>query len=124
MNKIKYLFIFITISCSKDPKKLVFPNFSIFEEFPILIAKLDVPNQNYKIELYHIPSNASSQDYIQVRIVYSESTFKVIKNYKRYNFGKLNFITDTSMQIMLIDTLRDANTALMDTIILPAKNWK
>ena len=41
--------------------------FAIFDEEFKIIETISIPNKNYTIKIYHIPSNASSQSYIQIR---------------------------------------------------------
>jgi len=41
--------------------------FAIFDEEFKEIETISIPNKNYTIKIYHIPSNASSQSYIQIR---------------------------------------------------------
>ena len=41
--------------------------FAIFDEEFKEIETIRIPNKNYTIKIYHIPSNASSQSYIQIR---------------------------------------------------------
>jgi len=40
--------------------------FAIFDEEFKIIETISIPNKNYTIRIYHIPSNASSQSYIQI----------------------------------------------------------
>jgi hypothetical protein len=43
-------------------------NFSIFDYEPLLLKKIQVYNSETYINVYHLPSNASSEEYIQVKI--------------------------------------------------------
>ena len=49
--------------------------FAIFNEEFKEIETIRIPNKNYTIKIYHIPSNASSQSYIQ--ILYKKGYFKI-----------------------------------------------
>ena len=43
-----------------------------------------MPNRNFKIGIYYLPSNATSQDYIQVRKI-EDGVENVIENFERYD---------------------------------------
>lgn len=79
---------------------------SLFDENSLqLINELEVPNKEYTLRLYYIPSNATSQSYIQVRkVILNEE--EVIENYERYNFiNGYEFTNDSIFQLVLSDTL-------------------
>lgn len=58
--------------------------FTIFDDEIEVIRIIKVPKKNYTIKIVHIPSNASSQSYIQVRIMENDKE-RVVKNYERYD---------------------------------------
>ena len=58
--------------------------FAIFNEEFKEIETIRIPNKNYTIKIYHIPSNASSQSYIQIRKS-ENGEEEVLQNYDRYD---------------------------------------
>lgn len=58
--------------------------FAIFDEEFKVIETISIPNKNYTIKIYHIPSNASSQSYIQIRKS-ENGVEEVLQNYDRYD---------------------------------------
>jgi len=58
--------------------------FTIFDEEFKVIETISIPNKNYTIKIYHIPSNASSQSYIQIRKS-ENGVEEVLQNYDRYD---------------------------------------
>ena len=58
--------------------------FAIFDEEFKEIEAISIPNKNYTIKIYHIPSNASSQSYIQIRKS-ENGVEEVLQNYDRYD---------------------------------------
>ena len=59
--------------------------FAIFDEEFKEIEAISIPNKNYTIKIYHIPSNASSQSYIQIRKS-ENGVEEVLQNYDRYDW--------------------------------------
>ena len=55
--------------------------FAIFDEE---FKEIRIPNKSYTIKIYHIPSNASSQSYIQIRKS-ENGVEEVLQNYDRYD---------------------------------------
>lgn len=58
--------------------------FKIFDDEFKVIKEINLPYKRYRIHIYHIPSNASSEDYIQVRKVENDVE-EVLESYPRYN---------------------------------------
>lgn len=61
-----------------------FATFKIFDDEFKLIQEIKLLYKSYDIHIYHIPSNASSEDYIQVRKI-ENAIEEVIENYSNYN---------------------------------------
>lgn len=96
------MLILIAYCCKNVPKG---SEFKLFDETPVLINELKIPRTDFKFALYFIPSNASSQEYIQIRKIYKDQKAEVLENYERYNAGKM-FLEDLkSIKIALVDTL-------------------
>ena len=69
--------------------------FAIFDEEFKEIETISIPNKNYTIKIYHIPSNASSQSYIQIRKS-ENGVEEVLQNYDRYDhINGYSIIKDT-----------------------------
>lgn len=56
------------------------------------------------IDLYYIPSNATSCDYIQVRIKEMESEKDTTISFERYNYIVNSRLNDTLLELVLKDT--------------------
>lgn len=85
--------------------------FSIFDDEFKVIETISVPNKNYLLKVYYIPSNASSQSYIQVRKI-ENGIEEVLESYERYNYLE-------SFEIMENDTI---NLIISDTSQLNTVN--
>jgi hypothetical protein len=91
---------------------------STFTLFDIEVEKLvdiEVPNQEYGLRIYHIPSNASLLDYIQVRKV-MDNKENVIGNFERYDSLVSYSLADTALELRLINTVQ--MRPKVDTLIL------
>lgn len=86
-------------------------NFKIFDVEVQKITNVDLIDKPYKLGIYYVPSNASSQSSIQIR---EEKKDSVLQFYERYNYLKeykiINdtitlFLADTSLTPTKIDTL-------------------
>ena len=91
-----------------------------FELFPVekyRIKEISLPNKQYKIRLDYLPSNATSQDYIQVNKA-KNGNEEVLKNYDRHNFvNSYSLINDSTLQLVLCDTMIVPDK--LDTFLLP-----
>ena len=75
----------------------------MFDEDFIEITQFKLKTATFAI--YYIPSNATQQEYIQIRKVFSKKTFKVLNSFERYQFLiSYKIIGDDSLQIILSDT--------------------
>lgn len=58
--------------------------FTLFEDNYTIIKNIKSPNKDYFIRIYHIPSNASSQSYIQVRKM-KDNTEEILESYEQFD---------------------------------------
>ena len=58
--------------------------FNLFDVEFIELETIEVPNKDYELKVYFIPSNATSQAFIQLRKT-EAGIEEVITNYQRYN---------------------------------------
>lgn len=77
--------------------------FSLFDSENTEITEITIPNKDYKLKLYHVPSNATSQSYIQVRKIENEKEY-VLRNYERYNYVVSHAIKNETLELVLKDT--------------------
>lgn len=75
--------------------------FEIFEVELNEIAVIQLPDRSYGIGLYFLPSNASSQSYIQIRNL---NTDTVLQSYERFNFVNEYKINKDILRLVLSDT--------------------
>ncbi len=69
--------------------------FRIFDDEIKVIEEFRPQNKNYTIRLYYVPSNATTQSYIQVRKIES-SIEEVLGSYERFNYlDNYSLIGDT-----------------------------
>ncbi|WP_159728068.1 hypothetical protein [Sphingobacterium sp. 18053] len=92
--------------------------FSLFDIEVNRLAEFDVPEQNYKLRIYHVPSNATLLDYIQVR-KFKNNKEDVLQNYGRYDSLVSYLLSDTSLELRLINTVQMKSRT--DTLILKLK---
>ena len=76
--------------------------FAIFDEEFKEIETIRIPNKNYMIKIYHIPSNASSQSYIQIRKS-ENGVEEVLQNYDRYDHINSYSIRKDTLKLKLGD---------------------
>ena len=77
---------------------------STFDMFDVEISKvaeIEVPNKLYKIVLFYIPSNASSQSYIQIKQLGKE---EALQNYESYNYVNNYKLFNDKLRLILSDT--------------------
>jgi len=92
-----------------------FAGFTMFDVKIEKITEIKVPNKFYRIGLYYLPGNATSQDYIQVKRLGNRDT--VLQNYERYNFvSDYRIIDDINLRLILRDTTFSDRKA--DTVFL------
>lgn len=93
--------------------------FSLFEVNLNEVSKINVPNRNFEIGIYYLPSNATSLDYIQVRKI-EDGVENVIENFKRYDcVVKTELKGDSVLSLVLKDT--SLNAIKPDTFLIDLK---
>lgn len=90
--------------------------FSLFEVNVKEVSKINVPSRNFKVGIYYLPSNATSQDYIQVRKI-ENGVENVIENFERYDcVVKSELQGDSILSLVLKDTSLNATNP--DTFLI------
>jgi hypothetical protein len=80
-------------------------SFELFADQPILLKSIPTTSKSSQINLYHIPSNATSQDYIQARKVSENGKEQVIANFERYTtLHDYRVWGDSTLQLILTET--------------------
>ncbi|MFM9949538.1 MAG: hypothetical protein ACKV1O_16490 [Saprospiraceae bacterium] len=93
-------------------------NFSIFDDEFKVIEQIDIPNKEYSLKIHYIPSNASSQSYIQIR-KFEKNVEEVLESYERYNYlNEYEIIGQDTLSLLISDTSR-INTEKEVKIKLP-----
>lgn len=91
--------------------------FSLFDESDIAkIADIEFSDKIYRI--YYVPSNATSQSYIQVRSIRGDSEY-VLKSFERYNYVNDYALVNDTLRLVLSDTISYDQTA--DTLLIDLK---
>lgn len=81
-----------------------FSTFSIFDDEFEMIENFRVPNKNYSLRIYFIPSNASSQSYIQVR-KFENNIEEVLQSYERFNYlNNYEILEEDTLRLLISDT--------------------
>jgi len=88
--------------------------FSLFDLDMKKIAEIKVPNKNCKISIIYIPSNVTSQNYIQVRKIEDDIEI-VLENFERYD--KLVW-SELQGDSLLRLVLKNTKTIKQDTVII------
>lgn len=69
--------------------------FTLFDDEFKVIESIKIPDRNYIIKIYHIPSNASSQSYIQIRKI-ENGIEEVLESYERFDhLDSYSLVKDT-----------------------------
>jgi hypothetical protein len=75
--------------------------FSIFDTEFKELKTIKIPNSNSKLIIYHLPSNASSQDFIQIRKIENQVE-TVIENFENYDLvNDVTFKNDSILKIII-----------------------
>jgi len=91
--------------------------FSIFDTEFKELKTIKMPNSNSKLIIYHLPSNASSQDFIQIRKIENQVE-TVIENFENYDLvNEVFFKNDSILTIVISKSLINR----IDTIELKIK---
>lgn len=93
-------------------------SFSIFDDEILLLEQIDIPGKEYDLRIYHIPSNASSQSYLQVREI-NNGVESVLESYKNYNFiDSYKLLLPDTFNLIISDTSK-VNSRKEVKILLP-----
>ena len=69
------------------------------------LYSIKIPNKNYTLSIYHLPSSATIQSAIQVRKKFKDKE-EVINTYERYNqMDTCVLINDTTFLLVIRDTV-------------------
>ena len=84
---------------------------------PKLLGSLNIEKRNFNISVYYIPSNATSQSYVQIRKIYKDKREEVYKNLERYQgISKIKIVNDSLFSIIVLDTI--SYKPRIDTMII------
>lgn len=89
--------------------------FSLFDDPITNLEEIGVPNRDYKLRIYHVPSNATSQDYIQVRKI-KDGHETVMGSFERYDSLISYSLTNTVLELRLKNTT--SNRSKVDSVYL------
>lgn len=80
--------------------------FDLFDEDkPIKVFALDANGRSHSMGIYYVPANATRNDYIQLRRVYSNNNIKVLASYERYQqVFDYKQLSDSTLWLILRDT--------------------
>jgi hypothetical protein len=87
--------------------------FSLFEVVRNKIVQIEIANKPYYIEIFYIPSNATSLDYIQVVKTMNKQE-NILVSYENYNSVVNHVISNDTLQLILNNTnlLKSKNDTL------------
>lgn len=77
--------------------------FSLFDTEVVELKSIIVPGKEYKLNLYYVPGNATTQSCIQIRQITKTNEY-VLKSYERYNYLVSNSIHEGYLRLVLNDT--------------------
>lgn len=84
---------------------MTYCNTSILTTDETELTVINIPNKNYKIAVFYLPSNATVQSAIQVRKKYVNYE-EVIATYERYNsMDTCELINDDTFLLVIRDTI-------------------
>ncbi|MBE9599487.1 hypothetical protein [Pedobacter sp. MC2016-24] len=89
--------------------------FSLFNESNSQLTEIAVPHRDYRLRVSFVPSNATSQDFIQVKKIEGE-TESVIYNYERYDTVVSYNIKGNMLRLILKN--KHLNDKIQDTVYL------
>jgi hypothetical protein len=75
--------------------------FTLFDVNVTKVMEIHVPSKSYKLGVFHVPSNAVSQCYIQIRQLDSGD---VLQSYERYNYVNDYRLFGDTLRLTLSDT--------------------
>lgn len=93
-------------------------SFDLFEESSQSIKTIENPGRDYKIGIYYMPANATTQSNIQVRKLLNGQE-EILESFERYNFLESTDIRNDTLMIRVKDTSRNHVKAKSFFIKLP-----
>ena len=93
-------------------------SFSLSSDSPLTLIDIKQSNKrkDFSLALFYFPSNATNQKSIQLFKVYNNGKNELLRNFDRYNYGKILLYQD-SVKIRLIDSVNE-RIYLQDTLTL------
>lgn len=76
--------------------------FALFDDEFMVVENIKVPDKNYAIKIYHIPSNASSQSYIQIRKI-EDGVEEVLESYERFDHLNSYYLKKDTLVLTISD---------------------
>lgn len=90
--------------------------FDLFENENKVIKEIQIPANRNTIRIYYIPSNATTECYIQVRKI-ENGKEEILKSFERYNFlDDYTLIGPDSVRLILRDT--SFTNSIIDTVVV------
>lgn len=77
--------------------------FSLFDDEKKVVQEVKVPNKDYLLKVYYVPSNATTESNIQVRKV-KNNVEEVLKSYERFNYLNSYKIIGDTLNLSISDT--------------------
>lgn len=87
-------------------------NFTLFDDEFEVMESIRILGKGYILKIYHIPPNATSQSYIQIRKV-ENGVEEVLKNYERFNHLDNYFLARDT----LVLSVRDLDNVKAEIVI-------
>jgi len=89
----------ILIACSSSSTKL-------FDVEKRELANISVPGKDYRVGIYYVSGNATTQNCIQIVSSSNGGSESVLKNYDRYNMlESYKLVDDKSLMLVVRDTI-------------------
>lgn len=99
-----YLGIFIALVLFYGVYKLL--TFQLFDSEIEKLEVIDIPEKDYSISIYYVPSDATIQSSIQVRKM-QNGVVEVLENYERFNFlNSFKLLNKDTLKLIVSDTSR------------------
>lgn len=95
-------------------------NFRLFDIQLIILQDLPVSNRQYRLRICYLPSNASSQSYIQVR-KYTRDYEEIIDSFEKYNYLKNCYIEGDTAYLLVADTSNTRYEIELKKILIPVE---
>lgn len=92
--------------------------FTLFDHNFEVVESIKIPNKNYILKIYHIPPNATSQSYIQIRRI-ENGVEDVLENYERFNHLDYYAIEKDTLILQISDSDRGKAVVELKKLRLP-----